>query len=413
LSGVVVTSASNVTTPGKADVMQTSFYCADAGSNDTYACNLSPAVTAYVTGTTYRFKANTANTGTASVNFNTVGALTIVKTMGGITTVLDNGDILAGQWVSCTYDGTNCQMQTPFASTVTGVGGAINRIAVWGNTAATILTSNGIWTNASDQTAIIGNDPAALTGHTAQNSSTSGFAGFEGIHPSGSGTGNDFFGWVGSTHATTAFRNSTLIWQTGGSGVIISGDKTAIGLGVTSGNLVGAATLDTSTATAAAYNTATLNGVTINTLALLTSLRSFKMSITPLVGYHTGKLRFGIGDPSNPLGGPIEYVSTVRGSMLKEAMLLKPISYTSKTCRPGGITWAHGCREIGLIAEDVKLVDPRLTTDKPDGSLLGVQYDRTGVIAIAAIQELKAIVDKLTAEVEAQRKEIERLKVKK
>lgn len=43
--------------------MQTSMYCADAGASDTYACNLSPAITAYVTGTRYVFKANTANTG--------------------------------------------------------------------------------------------------------------------------------------------------------------------------------------------------------------------------------------------------------------------------------------------------------------------------------------------------------------
>jgi hypothetical protein len=54
-------------------------FCLDAGANDTYACNLSPAITAYVIGTMYRFKANTANTGAASINFNGVGALTIKK----------------------------------------------------------------------------------------------------------------------------------------------------------------------------------------------------------------------------------------------------------------------------------------------------------------------------------------------
>lgn len=94
----------------KVDLMQGSLFCADAGANDTYACNLSPAATAYVTGTKYRFKANTANTGAASINFNSVGPMTIVKVAGGITTALADNDIRAGQWVECVYDGTNCQI---------------------------------------------------------------------------------------------------------------------------------------------------------------------------------------------------------------------------------------------------------------------------------------------------------------
>jgi hypothetical protein len=105
--------------------MQTSSYCSDAGSNDTYACNLSPAITAYVTGTHYRFKANTINTGAASINFNTVGALTIVKLGGGITTALADNDIRAGQWVECVYDGTNCQMQGQLGNAAAGGGGSV------------------------------------------------------------------------------------------------------------------------------------------------------------------------------------------------------------------------------------------------------------------------------------------------
>lgn len=110
LTGVINTSASNVTTPGKVDVMQSSLFCLDAAANDTYACSLSPAATAYVTGTQYRFKANTANTGAATVNFNAIGAKTIVKMAGGITTALADNDIRAGQWVTLVYDGTNMQM---------------------------------------------------------------------------------------------------------------------------------------------------------------------------------------------------------------------------------------------------------------------------------------------------------------
>lgn len=96
----------------KVDEHDAANFCSDAGSTDTYACNLSPAATAYVTGTHYRFKANTLNTGAASINFNSLGAKTIVKVAGGITTALATNDILAGQWVDLVYDGTNMQMQS-------------------------------------------------------------------------------------------------------------------------------------------------------------------------------------------------------------------------------------------------------------------------------------------------------------
>lgn len=87
-------------------------YCADAGASDTYACNLGPSPVGYVAGATYYFKANTANTGAATINFNSLGAKTIVKVAGGVTTALADNDILASQVVSVTYDGTNMQMQS-------------------------------------------------------------------------------------------------------------------------------------------------------------------------------------------------------------------------------------------------------------------------------------------------------------
>ncbi len=96
----------------KADQQDAVTFAADAGSTDTYVATLSPAITAYVTGTHYRFKANTANTGAASINFNSLGAKTIVKAAGGITTALVDNDIRAGQWIDVVYDGTNMQMQS-------------------------------------------------------------------------------------------------------------------------------------------------------------------------------------------------------------------------------------------------------------------------------------------------------------
>lgn len=100
-------------------------YAADAGSTDAYAATLSPAPAALVTGAHYRFKANTANTGAATIDFNSLGAKTIVKAAGGITTALADNDIRAGQWVDVVYDGTNMQMQSTLGNAASGgIGGS-------------------------------------------------------------------------------------------------------------------------------------------------------------------------------------------------------------------------------------------------------------------------------------------------
>jgi hypothetical protein len=119
-TGTVFTSGT------KADVLDAACFAADAGANDTYTATLSPAITAYVTGAHYRFKANTANTGAATINFNALGAKTIVKAAGGITTALADNDIRAGQWVDLVYDGTNMQMQSTLGNAASGGSGSTN-----------------------------------------------------------------------------------------------------------------------------------------------------------------------------------------------------------------------------------------------------------------------------------------------
>lgn len=99
-------------------------YCSDTGSTDAYACSLSPAITAYVTGAIYHFRANTANTGAATLNLNGLGAKTIVKAAGGVTTALADNDIRAGQGVTVMYDGTNLQMQSTLGNASAGGGGS-------------------------------------------------------------------------------------------------------------------------------------------------------------------------------------------------------------------------------------------------------------------------------------------------
>lgn len=88
-------------------------FCQDAGGGSAYACNLTPAIAAYTTGCAYWFRANTANSGPATISFNGLGAKAIRKQA---SIDLAAGDIQAGQWVQLTYDGAYMQMQSPPAS---------------------------------------------------------------------------------------------------------------------------------------------------------------------------------------------------------------------------------------------------------------------------------------------------------
>ncbi len=83
---------------------------ADAGANDSYVITLSPAPAAYTTGMIVVFKANTVNTGAASINVNSLGAKTIVKR---VSTALANGDIPALSFNILVYDGTNFKLLNP------------------------------------------------------------------------------------------------------------------------------------------------------------------------------------------------------------------------------------------------------------------------------------------------------------
>lgn len=88
-------------------------YAADAGGTDAYAITLSPVITAYSAGQVFTFKANTANTGAATLNVNALGAITIKK---NYNSDLADGDIKANQIVTVVYDGTNMQLVSPVAN---------------------------------------------------------------------------------------------------------------------------------------------------------------------------------------------------------------------------------------------------------------------------------------------------------
>jgi hypothetical protein len=96
-------------------------YAADAGSSDTYSITMQPAPSSYTTGMVIHFKANTANTGAATLNVNGLGAKNILKNHDQ---TLADGDIEANQIVTVVYDGTQFQMQSQTALT-TGTGAGV------------------------------------------------------------------------------------------------------------------------------------------------------------------------------------------------------------------------------------------------------------------------------------------------
>lgn len=88
------------------------YYGADAGSTDAYVVTIpkpptsGSGPTSLTAGMLVYFTANTANTGPATLNVNSLGAKTIKKKGN---TDLQTGDISAGQIVAVIYDGTNYQ----------------------------------------------------------------------------------------------------------------------------------------------------------------------------------------------------------------------------------------------------------------------------------------------------------------
>ena len=120
----------------------------------------------------------------------------------------------------------------------------------------------------------------------------------------------------------------------------------------------GVGTLAASTANNLCYNTSVMSGY--KTIATCTSLRNYKTNIEPL------------------------------RSGLKEALEMKPVSYISKT---------SGREEAHFIAEDIAKLDPKCSTYDENGELVGVNDGCVLAIAIKAIQEQEAEIERLKNEI--------------
>lgn len=123
-------------TQGRIPVAQ--YFASTSTGTDSYAITLSPAHTAYEVGREYIFKADVANSGSASLNVDGLGAKTLKKNS---TSDLSSNDILAGAIIVCIYDGTYMQI-------VGGINGYT--IFVAGTSGETLASNDLVYLKSSD-----------------------------------------------------------------------------------------------------------------------------------------------------------------------------------------------------------------------------------------------------------------------
>jgi len=113
------------------------FQATDSGSANTYAIALTPAVTAYVAGQVFHFKAANASSGASTLNVNALGAKNIKKKNDQDIAA---GDIEQNAIVSVIYDGTSFQMTSQLGT----AGGSMSSFTLTGDSGSnqTISDSN-------------------------------------------------------------------------------------------------------------------------------------------------------------------------------------------------------------------------------------------------------------------------------
>jgi len=129
-SGAPSTSNRYVTASDESRNYNIVAYAASSTGTDSYAITLSPVPTAYTTGMLLSFRADVANTGTASLNVNGLGARTLNKISTAGYVALSTGDILANQIIVVEFDGTNMIVISSLASSPQGIdAGVVTAIA--------------------------------------------------------------------------------------------------------------------------------------------------------------------------------------------------------------------------------------------------------------------------------------------
>lgn len=130
-------------------------FCTAGGTANALTCILTPAVTSYRPGTCYLVKTTLANTASATLNVNGLGAITLKKAVLGVQTNLAANDLGVGQLLEACYDGTTMQAQSLSGSAGSGSGTVSNSasaaaLAVYLSAGTTVSPSTALTVNATD-----------------------------------------------------------------------------------------------------------------------------------------------------------------------------------------------------------------------------------------------------------------------
>ncbi len=98
--------------PNFSDVQRQAFgYGTAGGTADALTLTLSPPLLAYTGGVSVEFRASANNTGAATLDVNGLGAVNILKQVGGALVALEADDLVNGLIYKVTHDGTQFQLQ--------------------------------------------------------------------------------------------------------------------------------------------------------------------------------------------------------------------------------------------------------------------------------------------------------------
>ncbi len=232
--------------------------------------------------------------------------------------------------------------------------------------------------NTGSQNTFIGHSAGVSTTGGSSNTFVGSQAGFSHTN----GISNTFLGRT-SGFATTTGSANTFVGNAGTSNTTGS-QNTAIGNGASVGTNLTGATAIGSFATATASNRIQLgqSGTATVSIGLLTTASATQLCINGTVLSSCSSSR--------------RYKENIRPfeSGLNLVRRLQPVTFDWKERKE---------TDLGLIAEEVALIDPLLVTRNENGNIEGVKYDQISVLTINAIKEQQV-------QIEAQQKEIAELK---
>lgn len=175
-------------------------YAVDTGVANTYTVAITGQTTTYAAGLAIQFLATNANSGAATLNVNSQGAKSIVRTDGS---ALAAGDIAANAIVSVMYDGTNFQLLNDSG----GAAETFSNVTVTGTITTNNITSTGLANVAG------GFKTNALTGYLYGNGTSSNVSASTTIPNSGLANSNVTIGntAVSLGGTITTINNTTLV----------------------------------------------------------------------------------------------------------------------------------------------------------------------------------------------------------